>query len=598
MSDFAKAEQPRRTRRQFLINSSLLGVAAGLGSAGLAACGGGTGTTPKSGSKGAGRQGKSGETLFIAGFQWGPVTTFNPFAQSPGWPSGGNNMQLIYETLLRYNLLSGELEPGLATEVQTPDETTFVLPIQPDAKWSDGKPVTAKDVAYSFELPKRHAELDKSMWDYVDSVTATDEKTVTVKLKAAKLNPGIVKNSLATSWILPEHIWSKYEADKSKKIAEHPNNEPVGSGSFKVEAFNNQQISLVRNDSYWGNTVFGKPAPKYIVHPIFKDNAAGNLALEQGKIDVMQQFTSEIWKMWEDKKRPVATWFAKEPYYVPGSIPMLVVNCQEKGLNDPRVRRAIAFAIDYKDIASKAMSRYSIPANSSIVIPGGGEDKFFDQANVDKNGWKYDPAESERIMKEEVKATKGKDGIWVLQDGTRCGPWKAQTPTGWSDWQAAINIVGTNAKAAGFDIQPNFPDQAAVTDSVNSGNFHFTLWYVTGVGAATPWQRFRDVLEDRGVPKRGQQAFWNYGRFKDAKVGPLIDKLANAKSDDEAKGYITELDTIFMKNAPMIPLMYRPLEFYEFNTMTWTNFPTEKNDYAPPMFQGAGVNWLSKIKRA
>ena len=52
-----------------------------------------------------------------------------------------------------------------------------------------------------------------------------------------------------------------------------------------------------------------------------------------------------------------------------------------------------------------------------------------------------------------------------------------------------------------------------------------------------------------------------------------------------------------MKNAPMIPLMYRPLEFYEFNEINWTNFPSEDNDYAPPMFSGAGISWLYKIKR-
>ena len=43
--------------------------------------------------------------------------------------------------------------------------------------------------------------------------------------------------------------------------------------------------------------------------------------------------------------------------------------------------------------------------------------------------------------------------------------------------------------------------------------------------------------------------------------------------------------------------MYRPLEFYEFNASNWTNFPTKENPYAPPMWQGAGIQWIFKIKK-
>ncbi len=46
-----------------------------------------------------------------------------------------------------------------------------------------------------------------------------------------------------------------------------------------------------------------------------------------------------------------------------------------------------------------------------------------------------------------------------------------------------------------------------------------------------------------------------------------------------------------------MPLMYRPLSFYEFNASNWENFPTEENPYAPPMWSGAGIQWLFKIKK-
>jgi peptide/nickel transport system substrate-binding protein len=99
------------------------------------------------------------------------------------------------------------------------------------------------------------------------------------------------------------------------------------------------------------------------------------------------------------------------------------------------------------------------------------------------------------------------------------------------------------------------------------------------------------------VPAAGKTAFWNYNRFSNPDVPALLDTAAGATSDTDAKAAYTKLDTIYRENIPVVPLMYRPLEFYEFNASNWTNFPTAENPYAPPMWQGAGIQWLFKIKR-
>jgi peptide/nickel transport system substrate-binding protein len=150
--------------------------------------------------------------------------------------------------------------------------------------------------------------------------------------------------------------------------------------------------------------------------------------------------------------------------------------------------------------------------------------------------------------------------------------------------------------AAGIEIQTNFPQAPQVTTAVENGDFDLACWGVSGVSAASPWQRFHDVLDDRGVPGLGKSAFFNYGRFHDSAVHSLLDSAAAATSDAQAKELYTELDTIFMKNLPMIPLMYRPLEFFEYNASTWTGFPSAKNPTAPPQFSGAGNAWLFGLK--
>ena len=94
----------------------------------------------------------------------------------------------------------------------------------------------------------------------------------------------------------------------------------------------------------------------------------------------MQQFTPEIWKMWQEKKQPVGTWFEDTPYHLPGGMPMLTINTTKPGLNNPKVRRALAHMIDYARIAETAMSRYSVPANASLILPSDAEKKFWDEA--------------------------------------------------------------------------------------------------------------------------------------------------------------------------------------------------------------------------
>jgi peptide/nickel transport system substrate-binding protein len=535
------------------------------------------------------------ETLYVAGFQWGPPTTFNPLNSSPTWPASGTQQQL-YETLFAFNLLSGELEPLLAKELTFTDQATAQITLQDGTRWQDGAPLTSDDVVFSFDLAKSHADLPYStFWEYVTDLTTTGDRTLQVKLNPEQLNPGMVKQFLSTVRILPKHIWEA-RAQSADALSQFVENEPVGSGPYTVQSFSPERIVLTRNDTYWGKPIFGTPAPHYIIHPIFKSNDDGNLAFQRGEVDLSQQFTPQIWQMWEQKGQPVGTWYKEEPYYVPGSIPMLMINVHRKGLDNPKVRQALAYAINYPQIAATAMSRYSVPANSSLIIPVGSEEKFFDAEQVQRLGWRYNPDKARQILEQELGATKGNDGIYVLPDGTRLGPFIAQTPYGWTDWMTAIDLVSQSAKAVGIDVVSKFPDQPVVNSTVRNGDFDLTLWFVSGATPASPWQRFRDVLDDRGVPDFGQQAFWNYGRFKHPDVPYLLDKAAAATDEATQKELYSQLDKIFIKNIPTIPLMYRPLEFYEYNETVWTGFPNADNPTAPPMHQQAGIKVLYMIK--
>jgi peptide/nickel transport system substrate-binding protein len=536
------------------------------------------------------------ETLYIGGLQWQPPVNFNPLNGNPDWPGMGGHM-VTYEALFAYNLLTGELDPLLAKELTMPDETTMVVTLQDGTKWQDGEDLTPDDVVYTYGLAKTQPDINyNTFFDYVTEVTATGDRTLEFKLNPESLNPGFVKDFMIGTRILPKHIWEPREKEAGDKLSQVIDTEPVGSGPYKLLNFAPERIALQRDDNYWGKEAFGVPGPKYLVHPIFKTNDAGNLAFQNGDVDLMQQFTPQIWKMWTEKNLPVGTWFKEKPYYIPGSIPMLIVNTTKPGLDNPAVRRALAYSINYPLIAETAMSEYSVPANSSLIIPDGGEKAVFNEANVTANGWTYDPAKAKDILENELKATKGSDGVYVLPDGTRLGPWSARTPKGWTDWQTAINIVVQSANENGFELTEDYPEAPVVTSKIQNGDFDLNLWYIAGASPASPWKRFRDMLDDRGVPAVGERANWNFGRFKDPAVADLLDQAGEASNAADAQEAYDQLDKIFMDNAPGIPLMYRPFEFYEFNETYWTGFPTSEDPSAPPTFSFGGVQVFYQVK--
>ena len=539
------------------------------------------------------------QTLYVAGFQWGPPTTFNPLATGlAGWPNGSapnNPLMHIYESLFAFNLFTGALDPLLAKNLSWPDPGTAVVTLQSGTKFSDGTPLTADDVVYTFGLGKKYTDsFFNVLFDYVDDVTAIDDATIKFALKPDRLNPGIVKQYLTSVQILPKHVWQSRETGDS--LNAFVDMSPIGSGPYTLLSQSPERIAIVRDDNYWGTALFGTPAPKYIVHPIFKSNDDGNLAFQRGEVDLSQQFTPQIWQMWEQMGQPVGTWFKQAPYHLPGQLPTMHINIQRKGLDDARVRRALAYAINYPQIAETAMSRYSIPAKGSLMVPGGIEQKYMDDAAIAAQGWGYDPQKAVQILEGDIGAKKGSDGIYVLPDGTRLGPYKVITPYGWTDWMTALELVSQGAQAVGMDISTNFPDAPVVNTSVGNGDFDLALWPVSGVSASSPWLRFRDILDSRGVPAPGTRAFWDFNRYSNDKVGPLLEQAAAATSDEAVKGFYSQLDSIFRQDVPAIPLMYRPLEFFEFNQTVWAGFPTSDNPTSPPTQSGSGIKLLYGLK--
>ncbi len=542
------------------------------------------------------------ETLYVAGLQWGAPSTFNPVASDPDWPLNDPQRQLLYETLFAYNMVTGELEPMLATEYRWAEDSTLEIDLQPEAHWQNGEPFTSADVVYTYDLARRYDLPYSSFWDYVADVTAVDEHTVRMKLNPDNPNRLMVLDQVCSVRMVPRSVFERKEEEfggDGTQLRAWANEQPVGSGPYRLKEASAQKVVIERCDDYWGSAIWGLPAPKYIVHVIYRGNESGNLALEAGDVDLSQQFVPQIWKMWESG-RPVGTWLKEPPYfYVGGSMPSLLINVHRPPLDDVAFRRALAHAIDYQKIAELAMTRYSPTMVPGLISKFGREGEYFDQELVDRYGWRFDMEEAGRILQGAGYGTE-EAGQRLMPDGTPVRPLTMECPHGWTDWMSSLNIAAQTMRQLGLEVRVEFPEYPPFNDRMQRGDFDMVMWNPAGsYSPAQPWLKFRNAMLSRGVPPIGEGiAFWNYGRYRNPEAEKLLQEIPTVTEESERKRLYSQLNRIFLQDIPQIPLEYRPWLFYEFNTTWWENFPTAQNPYAPPQIctDGAGIRALYQIR--
>ncbi len=545
------------------------------------------------------------ETLYINGLQWGPPNNFNILAGNGSWPvnngSYNNGRELIYETLFMFNQLTGQMEPLLGEKYSWTDQYTLHIDLNKNAKWNDGQPFTSEDAVYTYQLGKKYTIRWSTYWTFIEDVVADGPNAFIIKLNKDNYNKFTILDSIQQLPMQPKHVWEEIEKKANNNLEEIRkvfNEKPVGTGPYTMFYYDATRITLMRNDDYWGKSLFGKlPAPKYITHIIYKDNNAGDLAFKNNEVDLSAQFIPQVWNMWKDGA-PVKTYLKDLPYYISGVMPSIFFNLSKKGLDNADVRRAIAMCIDYKKISELAMSGYSADIEPSLTLLNETEAKYVDKAAIKSLQWTTD-VDGANALLDKIGAAKGADGIRVL-NGTRLGPWDLECPYGWSDWNASLEIVAQCAKKIGIEFRTKFPESPVVLNDRQTGKFDVVM---DEPAAATtpsqPWARAKYILYSKGVAPMGELAFWNFGRYKNPRADEIIEAIPAESDMDKLKAMYTELTKIWLKDVPTVPLMYRPWSFYTVNESVWKGFPVEgDNTGIPPQIcmDGAGIRALYVIE--
>jgi peptide/nickel transport system substrate-binding protein len=277
--------------------------------------------------------------------------------------------------------------PDLATDVRVSDDgTTFTYTIRDDVTWSDGEPVTAEDMAFTLNLYKdNHAYIPQGYLGLMESAEAVDDTTVVIHTNApTSLFSGAIP--YLYTYILPEHVWSKFE--KPKQFDNVPN---VGSGPFFVAEYERGQFVRMERNPFWNGP---EPRVDEIIYRIFKNEDAEAQALKQGEIDFAYFDSPNVFNSLKGQP-DIGTHAGTIPQfddigmntgsaYQEPDPPFKPHGDGHPALQDPVVRRAIRMAIDSDELVERVSLGYSVPG-TTVVPP------------VSVSGARWVPSEDERI---------------------------------------------------------------------------------------------------------------------------------------------------------------------------------------------------------
>lgn len=547
------------------------------------------------------------ETLYFNGQQWGPVVGWNPYSSSNNnamaVSQGDNARVIMFETPYLYNMLDGKQYPLLADGDYSwnEDRTEITFKIKPAAKWSDGTPVTAEDVAYTWATHVKYSTpTGAGNVDYIEAIEAVDPQTVVIKAKLDEngkaVNPLLVAAYVSSNYVIQKAWTETLEArtggDATAFLAD-PAEDVVYSGPYHKFFADDTKVVYVRDDNYWGQdaSMWGKlPAPKYLAHVIFKDNAAGTTALQAGEVDVSQQFNSNVQDLWEKQNLPISTYLPEPPYGIGASLPTAFYNLQSPGLDQVCIRKAIAIAVDYPTIIANAMTNQSATFDQvprSLMNPTPGEQALYDHEAVKDLQWVGNDIEGAKALLDECGVVDSDGDGWREYNGEKLA-YVATCPNGWSDWQAAIEVVAAAGKEIGIDITTNFPEwsvyQTVVTKSdapLPAGYDIFMMWSA-GAGPTMPWGRIRNMISSEWV---GMASNWsgNWGQYSNPDADALIKAIPSETDEAKLKEMYTELVRMYLTDIPSFTLMYRPQSFHTVNETVWTNYPYDGDGTNPPV---------------
>ncbi len=481
---------------------------------------------------------------------------------------------LFYEPLLMFNPLKANTAyPWLATDFAwNADGTAITFTLKDGVKFSDGSPLTADDVAYTYQVMVDTPAANRSGLPIANAKVDAPNK-VTVTFTAPQFQN--IYNIAGQTFIVKKSVYSG--APDPAKFADA---KPIGTGPYTLSKFSAQGLIFKANPTYWGGV---PPVPEVDV-PAYATNDVALSQLAQGKIDYAGNFVNQIKQSFVQKDP------AHHKYWFPAiNVNSLEFNVKTgpKALQDPMVRKAISAAIDRTKVAGQAEQGYQAPATSSsgLLLPNFSA-LLPDAYKADlKPG--TDPAAVDTLMKGAGYAKNGK-GFWA-KDGVEVA-FKIEDPSGYTDYFDSAKIMAADFQKLGFNASANGVEADKWYADLAAGTFDTAIhWSSTGPSPYATYQGWLDPALSSGG--NASKAGGNYGRFVNTDAQAALADYAKAGDETASKAAIATLAKVMNEQTPVAPIMYAA-GWYEYNTKNYSGWVDEAHQYMDPSPNPANVAYV------
>lgn len=455
--------------------------------------------------------------------------TFNPWItnDSASWAA----MDMIYSGLTRLNS-EGAPSPDLATSWEvSEDGRGYVFHLNPDARWHDGESVTAEDVKFTFEA-LLHRDTN-SVWasrfsliagaeayragtvDSVEGVQVVDDQTVRIVLEEP-LAPFLSYVSLQTP-MMPSHLLGDIEPANFEGDAFF--NAPVGSGPYRFVRYEPGQFVEYDavQDSYLGTPGFRR----LFLRVGTTDTLL--VQLQQGEVHVAPLNPHEV-------ELVVGVPGVEVLSYPTSIVQAINVNLTRPALQDVRVRRAIAYAIDRNSLASIVLGEYGQVASSPLMAP---DWVLTDDVTV----YDFDP-DAARALLEEAR--------W--DSSTRL---TLRYPTGNRPREAAAAVIQQALAAVGIQVTLSISDFATLNADAAAGNFDLLLLGNQTIGDP-------DYVASQYTSNTAPPNGVNYMHYSNARVDEVLEAGRTTTDRTERYDLYQEFQQIVTEELPKVFLYVDP----------------------------------------
>jgi len=579
----------KRVRRQTTVGLALVALAA------VAFTATGAGASPAGKLRPLANYPRS-QTLITSGTQWGNIAGTNPYVGN----YAAGMVGLVNETLLRFDPVKGTYINWLAQSAKFTGPKQYTVVVRSGVKWADGKPFKGSDVAFNVNLGRFNTAFWNNLYVNLKQPVAVHGNTVVFNFKGT---PNYVQWQ-NLMWNLPmiSPSQAKDSITNAASLTTYSPGNPIGTGPYQMDSAGydpTTRVVWVKKAHWWASDlgVSPSPAPKYIIDLVNTSNTNALSGVLSGIEDLNNNYLPGVNTLVDQGK--VVTYFPKAPYMLSANTAWLEPNTTHAPLDDPVFRRALAESINVNQVVTQDYQNLVLPANPTGLLPTW--NKYVDSAAVKADGFSYDPSGAAALL---TKAGYKKDssGMFENKDGSKIDL-DLSVPQGWSDWEAARDMIVSSAKAAGIRITAKVKDFNTWQSDRNTGNFDLVIDNNYQI-SDNPWTYWNGIYHLPVISSGTGQTFANFERYSNSTAWSLVQKLDKTPPTNTAaiKTINTQLQTIEMQDMPMIPLWYNGV-WAQFTSKYWTNWPASgtSRQYFPAMWRGylqmTGLDMITHLKQ-